>query len=598
MMNRAAVTDMKVRLGGCRFISGGMGPLGLLPVLLGIYFFISPVEPLRSQTLQAAFIPDLYPLSYLDQDGTRTGFYIDLLQALAEELDYEIQYRDGSWGESFQRTVDGDLDLLISVTYTPERDEFLDYVPLRVLTGWTQVILPQNSDVENVIDLQGLSVGVMRGDNNGEAFVDFVGSFEISQPRLIIYDSFSEILTALSAGDLDAGVVQSFTPVENYPRLKRSAIMFNPFHTSYATASGNIPQVIEDMETIIGRWKEQESSPYYRIFNRYFGGAERVVIPPWLTAIMIILILTAVFSWLIVRYLTLALRRSNQSLEELNATLEEKVEQRSRLLEDSRKELLEKEKMAALGNMVAGIAHEVNTPVGVAVTASSYLQEMVGKIHRDYQNDALSQRAFRDFISQAESSSVMIQSNLLRAGELIQSFKEISVDHSVDEPRTINLREYCDSVLLSLSPRLKDCPVEYRLQAEDAELHIRPGSIAQILTNLFENALIHGFPETEMPSSPLISITTGIEQTNGIPHSTPPLRTLKIVVEDNGKGIDPHILPRIYEPFISSKRFEGSSGLGLSIVHNLVVQQLNGTIRAEPRPGRGTCFTIHIPLPD
>lgn len=591
-------------------------------LVLFLLLAFSSFSIVHAQELSAAFIPDLYPLSFIDAEGNRTGFYIDLLNAISDELNYSIRYIEGSWAESFERTVNGEIDLLPSVTYTPERDEFLDFVPEHVLTGWTQVIIPQNSEVESVIDLQGLSVGIMRGDNNGEAFVEFIDSFDIPPPQLQLYDSFPEILSALSANNLDAGVVQSFTEVEQYPGLRRSAIIFNPFHTSFATASGNIPQVLEEMAGLIERWKAGEPSPYYQILNRYFGLTERIVVPVWLTALLIILTLTALFSWLIVRKLTLALRRSKSRLEELNARLEEKIELRSRLLENSQKELVQKEKMAALGNMVAGIAHEVNTPVGVAITASSYLQEQVEKLARNYRNKSLSEGSFHEFIEQAESSSTMIQSNLLRAGDLIQSFKEISVDQAVDEARSINLREYCESVLLSLSPRLKGSRIDYRLQAEDAELEVRPGAIAQILTNLFENAIVHAFGDPEAtPDSPLIQITAYTEEIHGTSAPADLNRSLVILVEDNGRGIDAEILPRIYEPFVSSKRFQGSSGLGMSIVHNLVVGQLNGSIRVEnvrseslpidnalteslpakengggKQEGRGTRFSIHIPV--
>jgi PAS domain S-box-containing protein len=285
-------------------------------------------------------------------------------------------------------------------------------------------------------------------------------------------------------------------------------------------------------------------------------------------------------------------KRAEQEMVQLNRSLEQQVTETARTnrelevamgkLREAQTQLVQAEKLASLGALVAGIAHEINTPVGVGVTAASTLQARAASLREMYEKDALRRSDLDRFVALADESTHIILRNLQRAADLIHSFKQVAVDQSSGERRRFALRGYIDEILLSLRPKLKatshvvevDCP-------EDIVLDTFPGAIAQIVTNFVTNSLIHGFE----------GVPTGHIRI-AIHHAGDGL-TLKY--SDDGRGISPDHLPRIFDPFFTTKRGVGGSGLGLHIVYNLVTQLLGGTIQAASEPGKGAAFTILLP---
>jgi PAS domain S-box-containing protein len=278
-------------------------------------------------------------------------------------------------------------------------------------------------------------------------------------------------------------------------------------------------------------------------------------------------------------------RRAEQAQHELTESLERQVKETTRALErlrEAQAQLVQNEKLASLGALVAGVAHEINTPVGVGVTASSTLQAHAAQLAQRYQEGTLKRSDLERFLALAEESSQIILKNLQRAAELIHGFKQVAVDQSSGERRAFMLKGYLEEVLLSLRPRLKK--TSHRVEVEcpgDLMLDSYPGAIAQILTNLVTNSLIHGF---EGRDHGLIRIEVRAE------HDWVSLR-----YSDDGKGIPRDHLSRIYDPFFTTKRGSGGSGLGLHIVYNLVAQMLGGTIDATSDAGRGAEFLIRFP---
>lgn len=240
------------------------------------------------------------------------------------------------------------------------------------------------------------------------------------------------------------------------------------------------------------------------------------------------------------------------------------------------------EKMAALGGLVAGITHDVNTPIGIGVTATSFLQERLTQLENAYNEKTLTPKALEEFINEAKQSTSLLTSNLDRASELIVSFKQIAVDQASEAIRTINFKDYLNEVIRSLNPNLKktshsinlDCP-------EHLILNLPAGAISQIFTNLILNSLIHGF---EGVTSGVIDIKITCDDTN-----------LMIDYKDNGKGVTQEQLKKLFDPFFTTKRDEGGSGLGTHILFNLVKQTLNGSISASSAPGEGLRYAIQFP---
>ena len=283
---------------------------------------------------------------------------------------------------------------------------------------------------------------------------------------------------------------------------------------------------------------------------------------------------------------------AERAMRELNQSLERQVSETARSnhelaealarLREAQMQLVQAEKMASLGALVAGVAHEINTPVGVGVTAASTLQARATELRAAYESEALRRSDLDRFVTLAEESSQIILRNLQRAADLIHSFKHVAVDQSSGERRSFKLRGYIDEILLSLRPKLKrtahvvevDCP-------EDLVVDSYPGAIAQVVTNLVTNSLLHAFDETAAGHI-RIAVRRDVEH-------------VELTYSDDGRGIPAEHLPRIFDPFFTTRRGTGGTGLGLHIVYNLVTQRLGGSIQVASEPGKGTRFTLRLP---
>lgn len=263
-----------------------------------------------------------------------------------------------------------------------------------------------------------------------------------------------------------------------------------------------------------------------------------------------------------------------QQKEELQSTLEN--------LKTTQEQLIESEKMAALGGLVAGIAHEINTPVGIGVTAASSLQEEIHNMAALYKNNEISHKDFREFLESADSAALLIHKNLERTASLIQSFKLVSVDQISEQQRVFNFKSYVEDIIRSLSPKFKQQEITFSIECDERlELNSFPGAYAQIFTNLLLNSFAHGFKEKQNGT---IAI-----------HASLTDNKLTIEYHDDGAGISRKDLPHIFEPFYTSDQQRGT-GLGLNIVYNLVRQKLHGNISCASAPGEGVLFKIDVPV--
>lgn len=287
-----------------------------------------------------------------------------------------------------------------------------------------------------------------------------------------------------------------------------------------------------------------------------------------------------------------------QEYQSLNAGLEEMVNQRTTALKEANQELIQtleklhqfqrqivqNEKMASLGDMVAGVAHEVNTPIGLGVTASTMMLDRLKTLKDDFESKNLKASSMQKFIAEGEENLNIIYRNLNRAAELISSFKQVAVDQSSENSRVFVLPQLIDEILLSMRPRLKK--VKHKITVEcDEELCIesKAGPINQILINLIMNSIIHGFDGIESGEIVIKAAMLG-------KHS------LKMTYTDNGLGIPEDLRKKIFDPFVTTKRGQGGSGLGMHLVYNLITQALNGSITVESQPNHGVKFDIIFPV--
>lgn len=253
-------------------------------------------------------------------------------------------------------------------------------------------------------------------------------------------------------------------------------------------------------------------------------------------------------------------------------------------LKAAQNQLVESEKLAALGGLVAGVAHEINTPLGVALTGVTFLREKTLRLWDHMKEGTLKKSELEESLATLDESAEMVTSNLERAAMLIQSFKQVAVDQSTEFRRKFNLKQYVGEILKSLSPKWKHTSVKVTLDGqEDIEMDSYPGAIAQIVTNLISNSLVHGFPDGMGGEIHLLTNRT-------------PSGEALLIHQDNGQGIPPENMGKIFHPFFTTSRGRGGTGLGLHIVYNLVTQKLGGRIRVESTPGSGTVFYLTLPM--
>jgi signal transduction histidine kinase len=252
-------------------------------------------------------------------------------------------------------------------------------------------------------------------------------------------------------------------------------------------------------------------------------------------------------------------------------------------LRDTQQDLIEAEKLAALGGLVAGIAHEVNNPVGISLTVASSFARRCEAFAAELKEPPLRRSRLDDFVSASHAAAGQLVANLQRAGELIQSFKQVAVDRSHADRRQFDLAEATDQIIASLRPALKTTPILLRVDIPPGiSMDSYPGSYGQVLTNLFLNAVVHAFPD-------------GRAGTLTFSARAAPANDVEITVADDGIGMDEATKAHAFDPFFTTRRNRGGTGLGLHIIHSLITQSLGGRIGMETAPDRGTVFRIVIP---
>lgn len=290
---------------------------------------------------------------------------------------------------------------------------------------------------------------------------------------------------------------------------------------------------------------------------------------------------------------TLALYQTNEYLEQTLGEVEEKqaelylvndqLEQSLEELKATQGQLIQSEKFAALGELVAGVAHEINTPLGIGITLATYIQDQHIKLLKQFESGALSKAQLAEYLESLSESLPTMVSSLNRSAEIISSFKNVAGEQSALEIRPVNLHDFLSDVIVNLKPKFKNTAHQIMLNCpENLVLYQYPGAFSHILTNLVVNSLTHGF---ENQTQGKIEILVYTDQGLGY-----------FIYSDNGRGIDSLLLDKVFDPFYTTKRSEGNTGLGMHIIHNIVTQTLKGRLELTSEVGKGINLTICFPL--
>jgi signal transduction histidine kinase len=296
------------------------------------------------------------------------------------------------------------------------------------------------------------------------------------------------------------------------------------------------------------------------------GASEQVTI--FFFVLNFILVISVIFSlyWYFVNSEEKARDKLHQSLEELKIAQDQ---------------LIEVEKMASLGSLVSGVAHEINTPLGVGLSGVSQISHEIKELEKLYESENLTEEALQHCMQTTKELTHTIRTSLTNATTLVRSFKNISVDQHFEDTREFNLKAYMDDIIISLRGPLKSKQVTLNARVDETiELSSYPGIFSQVFSNFVLNSVSHGFDDT---AENIIDITAAVSGDQ-----------LLLTYRDNGRGITDEIEKKIFDPFFTTKRGQGGSGLGLNIVYNLVTRKLGGTlklVRVEPH-GLGFDITL------
>ena len=289
--------------------------------------------------------------------------------------------------------------------------------------------------------------------------------------------------------------------------------------------------------------------------------------------------------------------QAEKEIRELNQSLETRVlERTSELatanselqdallhLERAQDELVRSEKLAALGSLVAGVAHELNTPIGNSLMAATTLDEHTRELEQHISQGSLKRSMLEQFMQDARSGCIIVEQNLHKASELVTSFKQVAIDQTSSQRRRFELEEVVNEIAITLAPSLKKTPFTLSQQIPaDIVFDSYPGPLGQVLTNLINNAMLHGLDDQTQGQIQIHAQSAGNDAI--------------IVVSDDGCGIAAEDVGRVFDPFFTSKLGKGGSGLGLNIVHNLTTQVLGGSIEVDSSPGEGTRMILTLPL--
>ena len=271
-----------------------------------------------------------------------------------------------------------------------------------------------------------------------------------------------------------------------------------------------------------------------------------------------------------------------KEIVEFNENLESLVEKRTSDLKQTQKRLIESEKMASLGELVAGVAHEINTPVGVGLTGITHLENLNKKIIKLYESKDMGEEDFEEYLEKSKVISQTVTSNLLKAADLIKSFKQVAVDQSSESKRTFNLKEYIEEILLSIHNVTKKTKHNILVQCPELlNFTSYPGAISQVVTNLIMNSLIHAY--TKEDSGKININITDLDD------------KIELIYQDDGKGIKKENLAKVCDPFFTTNRNHGGSGLGMNIVYNIIQSKLKGSMNIESQENEGVKITIILP---
>lgn len=531
--------------------------------------------------------PNFAPIEFFDEKGNFSGINSDYINWINQNTDLKIVIKKyENWDQIIEDIKNKKIDMLSGVVRSKKREEFLKFTDTYI--EMPNVIITRDSFENFSMDnIENMSIAVVES-----YFSEDLLEEKYPNKNLIKVDRVIDGIKLVSFGQVDSyvgslGAISYYLEEVGISNIKIVGEFEESFAFNFAVRD-DYPELKSILDKIIDIMPEKEKKYILRKWISLYPKTPITEETFFTNIIIIIVVLLAIvvlsFIWNYI--LKKEVDKKTQIIKKLNRSEKDKLEllvyEKTKELEKANKELVESEKIALIGRLVAGVAHEVNTPLGVSLTATTHIINKNKKYKKKLDDGSLTKNDLLEYMKSIEESTEILNINLDKAADLIKNFKKVAVNQSINEKIDFNVYEYIDSIILSLGYKFKknnyvidiDCP-------KNINIYNHPGFFSQILTNFIMNSINHGFIGNEG------SIKIKVREIGD---------KLEIQYLDDGVGIDKKHIDNIFEPFFTTSRDKGGSGLGLNIVYNIVNTKLNGSIEVESEKGKGVKFKIVIPI--
>lgn len=507
------------------------------------------------------------PLSIIDKNNF-SGIFSDYMKIIEKRTGLRFKYIPSkNWDEVLDKFKSKEINFIPSVINSTEKrslglisDEYINF-DFAIVSG------KEGTYIRNIKNLKEKVLAIPKNYSSYNMIKANYKDIEIIETKDI-----KEALTLVAQKKAYAFIGHAPVVIYNiknhFPELKIIGLSEEKFHHHFLVQKTD-PEFLSILNKVISSITIEEKQA---INNKWIKGEIN-------TAIDYSIIYKMVFSFLVILTIVLVFTKKLSDVKNEIEKSKKKLENTLNSLKETQKKLIEAEKMASLGGLVAGVAHEINTPIGIGLTGITHFLYITEEIKNKYKLNNMSQEEFEDYLADSFTLATQINTNLKRTAELVKSFKQISIDQTNEEIREFNIRDYMNEILLSMNNILKKTNLKIELICEESLIiESYAGAFSQIITNLIINSIKHGYLKKENGN-----IVIEISKKDNY---------LTMVYKDDGKGISEDNLTKIFDPFFTTNRKGGGTGLGLNIIYNIVTSKLKGSITCNSKENKGVEFII------